>query len=120
MITTRELMAACPNLVLVHVTEDPPRQRSGQGLMPAECSRFDVVDAYAAFADWWNRGGLTARCHAKGRSIDLQLSRMRYYNPGAYLESEASKDIYVELVRRYHPDRVEEAEADMEKLRSEA
>ena len=115
MTNLKTLMDACPNLAVVYVTDEPAARR--QGLIPAECSRFDVVDAYAAFGDWWNRGGLTARCRAKGRSIGGQLSRMRYRNPGDYLESDASKDIYVELVRRYHPDRVEEAEAEMEALR---
>lgn len=80
---------------------------STQGLMPAECMRFDVVDAYAAFGDWWNSGGLTDRCRAKGRSISSALHRMKYRNPGPYLESDASKYIYVELVRRYHPESYE-------------
>lgn len=80
---------------------------NAQGLIPfSGCSRFDVVDAYAVFSDWWNKDGLTERCHAKGRSISGQLHNMRY-EPGwggPSLESPYAQEIYLGLVKKYHPE----------------
>jgi hypothetical protein len=81
-----------------------------QGLIPAECSRFDIVSAYAAFGAWWHKDGLTERCRAKHKSISEQLHNLRYSpGMGSYFEADSpAADIYLELVRRWHPDRYEE------------
>lgn len=83
------------------------RRTSAQGLIPfSGCSRFDVVEAYAVFADWWNKNGLTKRCHAKGRSISCQLHDMQYRPgmSGPSLESPDAQEIYLGLVAKYHPE----------------
>ena len=83
------------------------------GLVPRECTHFDIVCAHAAFADWWNAGGLTERDRRRDDerpSASLQLHRMRY-SPGcgAYFTKDdyCAVEVYLALVERYHPDRYE-------------
>lgn len=88
-----------------------------QGLMPGECDAFDIASAHAAFSDWWNKDGLTARDHdpkRRGSSASCQLSALRY-SPGMgdYFEKgSTAAEIYCELVRRYHPEAYEEEVAE--------
>lgn len=94
---------------------------SSQGLIPRGCSRFEVAAAYAAFGDWWNRDGLTERCRAKHKSISGQLFDMGYSpGMGGYFDGlyDPAINIYLELVRRWHPDCYEEecAKADAGEL----
>jgi hypothetical protein len=82
---------------------------STQGLMPGECDRFDIASAHAAFSDWWNRDGITARdtdSKRRGQSASCQLHAIKYrYGVGSYFEpNSAAAMIYCELVRRYHPE----------------
>jgi hypothetical protein len=85
-----------------------------QGLIPSGYSRFDIASGYAAFGDWWNKDGLTARCHDKGRSISCTLHRMRY-SPGMgdYLDGPAAVDVYLGLVKRYYPERCTHEELEL-------
>ena len=82
---------------------------SKQGLIPSECSRFDIAEAHAAFADWWNKDGLTSRDHdpsRRGMSASCQLSNIGY-SPGCgdYFEKNSTAAyIYCELVAKYYPE----------------
>lgn len=97
-----------------------------QGLLPRGCSRFDIVSAHAAFADWWNSGGTTprdfdpkrrVRCTEDGLWYHMSASAQIYgpliaYRPhiASYFEADdgAAVDVYLELVRRYFPESYEE------------
>lgn len=84
-----------------------------QGLMPGDCDAFDIASAHAAFSDWWNKDGLTARDldpKRRAGSASCQLHNLRY-SPGCgdYFEKcSIAAEIYCELVRRYHPEDYEQ------------
>lgn len=68
--------------------------------------RFDICDAYWMFYSLWHSGGLTKRCHRQGRGIAVQLSRIGYHpGMGQGFESMSGNalDIYIDLVKTYHP-----------------
>lgn len=71
--------------------------------------RFDIAAGHAAFADWWNVNGLTARDHdpkRRGKSASCQLHNIGYSpGMGRYFEPNSpAADVYCELVRRYEPE----------------
>lgn len=71
-------------------------------------NRFDIAEAYWMYYVLWHKGGMTARCHAQGRSISAQLHRMRF-SARASLTSEHAlmpegRRAYDALVARWEGD----------------
>lgn len=89
----------------------------GQGLMSPEFDRLAIAAGHAAFADWWNKDGLTARDHDPKRragSASCQLHAIGYScGWGDYFEKNSQAAfVYCELVARYYPGEYEAEAAE--------
>ena len=83
---------------------------------------FDVCEAFWVFADLWNDGGLTERDRRRpdgAPSIHQQLHRMMFRPADSCSLETLTPDgveIYLRLVARWHPDRLQEEQAELQKV----
>lgn len=77
--------------------------------------RLAIATGYWLYAVHWHRNGRTRRCEATGRTIDVQLNRLRFRpSPLLALDTAETEDVmvYEDLVRRWEWPHMSDAERE--------